>query len=119
MSYGAKKYITVENGILKCTIAGVPKKAGAKIIGRPENFKLGMVFKGVDTNKLCLWYNDDEKITIREGDHKLRIKSNIAMLPVDYLLSLSDDYATCLQIEGLNPIFSFKENHENMNEEYI
>lgn len=119
MSYGAKKYITVENGILKCTIAGVPKKAGAKIIGRPENFKLGMVFKGVDTNKLCLWYNDDEKITIREGDHKLRIKSNIAMLPVDYLLSLSDDYATCLQIEGLNPIFSFKENHENMNEEYV
>ena len=119
MSYGAKKYITIEDGKLKCTIAGVPKKAGAKIIGTPDNFKLGMVFKGTETNKLCLWYNDDEGITIREGEHKLRVKSNIAMLPVDYILGISDDYATCLQIEGLNPVYSFSENDKNMNEEYI
>lgn len=119
MSYGAKKYITIERGELKCTIAGVPKKAGAKIIGSADNFKLGMVFKGTETNKLCLWYNDDEGITIREGSHQLRIKSNIAMLPVDYILGISDDYASCLSIEGLNPVYNFEVANPNMNEEYI
>lgn len=119
MSYGAKKYITIENGVLKCTIAGVPKKAGAKIIGKPENFKLGMVFKGIETNKLCLWYNDDEGIEIRERSHRLKIRSNIAMLPVDYILGISDDYATCLFIEGINPVYGFTETNPGMNEEYI
>lgn len=119
MTYGAKKYITVEDGKLRCTIAGVPKKAGSKIIGSPDNFKLGMVFKGTETNKMCLWYNDDEQLTIAQGDHRLRVKSNIAMLPVDYILGISDDYRTCLQIEGLNPVYNFNVVNTNMNEEYI
>lgn len=119
MTYGAKKYITVEDGAVHCTIAGVPKKAGSKIIGSPDNFKLGMVFKGSETNKMCLWYNDDEGITIRDGEHELRIKSNIAMLPVDYILGISNDYTTCLQIEGLNPIYHYTQDQINMNEEYI
>ena len=118
-TFGAKKYITIEEGQLKCTIAGVPKKAGSRIIKDAESFRLGMVFKGSETNKLCLWYNDDEGITISDSRHELRIRSNIAMLPVDYLLSLSEDYTTCLQIEGLNPVYSYDVLHTNMNEEYI
>ena len=118
-TFGAKKYITVENGHVKCTIAGVPKKAGSRIIKDADSFQLGMVFKGSETNKMCLWYNDDEGITITEGRHQLRIRSNIAMLPVDYILGISDDYSTCLRIEGLNPVYSFKEYNTNMNEEYI
>ena len=118
-TFGAKKYITIEHGQLRCTIAGVPKKAGSRIIKDADSFKLGMVFKGAETNKMCLWYNDDEGITIHEGSCSLRIRSNIAMLPVDYLLSLSDDYTTCLQIEGLNPVYNFTTVNTNMNEEYI
>lgn len=120
MSYGAKKYITVEDGELKCTIAGVPKAAGARIIGTPDNFKLGMVFRGADTNKLCLWYNDDEGLIVHdELGRPVRIYSNVALLPVNYILSLSDDYSLCLQIEGINELYSFKDNDKNVIEEFI
>lgn len=118
-TFGAKKYITIEAGELKCTIAGVPKKEGAKLIKDPEDFYIGKVFKGRDTNKLCLWYNDDENIIFSDGEHSIKVKSNIAMLPVDYILGLSNDYRTCLQVEGINPVYSYKEANYNMNEEYI
>ena len=119
-SFGAKKYVTVtEKDGLICTIAGVPKKAGSKIIKNINNFKLGMVFKGVDTNKLCLWYNDDEGIVLHDSGHYLRVKSNIAMLPCDYLLGIGLDYRTCLHVEGVNDLFSFVINDINMNEEDI
>lgn len=119
-SFGAKKYITVEDGELKCTIAGVPKAAGASIIGSPDNFELGMVFRGRDTNKLCLWYNDDEGLTVHDQEGRpIRIYSNVAMLPVNYILSLSDDYSLCLQIEGINELYSFKDNDKNVVEEFI
>ena len=68
---------------------------------------------------MCLWYNDDEGITIKEGCHQLRIKSNIAMLPVDYILGIGNDYLNCLQIEGINPVYSFSEADKNTVEEYI
>ena len=113
------KYIHVIDGKLYCTVAGVPKEAGARIIGSPENFKLGMVFPGRETNKLCLWYNDDEGVTIRAEGHSLRVRSNIAMQPVSYVLGLSDDYRTLLQIEGINSLFSFKPNDKNVVEEVI
>lgn len=119
-TFGAKKYCTVtEKEGLVCTIAGVPKKEGSKLIKTLDDFKLDMVFPGSKTNKMCLWYNDDEGITIRDGRHSLRVKSNIAMLPVDYLLGLGYDYKLCLQIEGINPIYDFTQNDTNMNEEYI
>lgn len=121
MTYGAKKYITVEPGNkLTCTIAGVPKAAGSRIIGSWENFKLGMVFEGHETNKLCLWYNEDENIILHdEKGREIPIHYNIAMLPVNYILSLSSDYTMCLQMEGINELFSFKEAQPNQNEEYI
>ena len=118
-SFGAKKYIQVIDGELSCTVAGVPKKEGAKIIGSPDNFKLGLVFPGRETNKLCLWYNDDEGAVIRAEGHSLRVRSNIAMLPVSYVLGLSDDYRTLLQIEGINSLFSFSPNDKNVVEEVI
>lgn len=118
-SYGAKKYITIEEGQLHCTIAGVPKKAGARIIGSAEEFKLGMVFKGTETGKMCLWYNDDDHITLTDRGRRFSVKSNIAMLPVDYLLGLSDDYRLCLQMEGINALYSFREAQPNQNEEDI
>jgi hypothetical protein len=117
-TYGAKKYITVENGKLTCTIAGVPKKAGSKLIGSPENFQLGFNFKGKDTGKNCLWYNPAPGFKLHdEQGREIEIYSNVAMLPCDYLLSLSQDYRECLSIEG-NFHWNFKEAHKNtINEE--
>lgn len=117
-TFGAKKYITVEDGKLTCTIAGVPKKAGSKLIGSPENFQLGFNFKGKDTGKNCLWYNPDPGITLHdEQGRPIEIHANVAMLPCDYLLSLSQDYEECLSIEG-NFHWQFKEADKNtINEE--
>lgn len=120
-TFGAKKYITVEDGKLTCTIAGVPKKAGSRIIGSPENFQLGMNFKGKDTGKQCLWYNPDPGRYLHdEQGREIEIHSNIAMLPCDYLLSMGSDYMECLSVEG-NFHWKFKEGDRNIinEEDYI
>ena len=116
--WGAKKYVTVENGKLTCTVAGVPKKAGSKIIGKIENFNLGLNFKGKDTGKNCLWYNPDPKRMLHdEQGREIEIHGNVAMLPCDYLLSISQDYQECLSIEG-NFHWLFKDGDKNtINEE--
>lgn len=117
-TYGAKKYITVEDGKLTCTIAGVPKKAGSKIIGSPENFQLGMVFKGEETHKNCLWYNPPPGYYLHdEQGREIEVHYNVAMLPCDYLLSISRDYMECLSIEG-NYHWKFRDGDKNtINEE--
>ena len=108
-TFGAKKYITVENDKLTCTIAGVPKRGGARIIGKPERFRLGLNFEGSKTGKNCLWYNEDPGFFLHDKRGRpIEIHNNIAMLPCDYLLSLSRDYTECLSIEG-NFHWNFKE----------
>ena len=108
-SFGAKKYITVEDGKLACTIAGVPKKAGSVLIGTPERFQLGFNFKGADTGKNCLWYNPPLGYDLHDSEGRtIPIHYNVAMLPCDYLLSMSSDYTECLSIEG-NFHWQFKE----------
>lgn len=121
-TWGAKKYATIEtDGVLRSTIAGVPKKAGAQIIGNDlNNFHLGMTFRGADTNKLCLWYIDNEGLTLHdEAGRPITVLSNVAMLPVDYYLSLSADYSLCLMMEGVIGEYEYKEAHPNQEEEYI
>ena len=117
-TYGAKKYITVEDGKLTCTIAGVPKKAGSALIGSPENFQLGFNFRGRDTGKNCLWYNEPLGYDLHdEQGRPIHVYYNVAMLPCDYLLSLSGDYTECLSVEG-NFHWKFKEADKNViNEE--
>lgn len=115
--FGAKKYATVQDGKLTCTIAGVPKKAGSRLIGTLDNFQLGFNFRGADTGKNCLWYNPDPGITLHDNGMPIEIHDNVAMLPCDYLLSLSQDYEECLSVEG-NFHWSFKEADKNtINEE--
>lgn len=118
-TFGAKKYITIIEGKIQCTIAGVPKKAGSSLIKSADDFRLGMVFRGADTGKMCLWYNENEGITLTDKGRPIPVYSNVALLPVDYLLGISSDYRLCLQIEGINGLFDFKEANVNQNEEYI
>ena len=116
--WGAKKYATVENGKLTCTVAGVPKKAGSRIIGSLDNFKIGLNFKGKDTGKNCLWYNPPPAFRLHDQEgREIEVHYNVAMLPCDYLLSIGRDYQECLSIEG-NFHWKFKDGDKNtINEE--
>lgn len=113
-TWGSKKYITIENGVLKCTVAGVPKKKGAEVIGTPDNFKLGLNFPGTVTGKKCLWYNEAPRFKLHDEQGRvIDVRSNVAMLPCDYLLGISSDYEQCLHIEG-NFNWKFREGDKNI-----
>ena len=134
-SWGAKKYVTITPSGFEATVAGVPKfvykrsedgtlekqKTAEALLKSIDNFELGFVFAGRDTNKLCLWYNDNEGRILHDEDGRpITVLSNVAMLPVDYILGLSDDYTLCLQIEGINTRYSFKQaNDNNQIEDFI
>lgn len=97
---GAKKYAVEKNGKLEITIAGVPKKAGAQLMGRLENFRIGYKFetRGTDSNELRqnwkkqLTYNDDFNETFLIDGNCLHIRSNVALLRTTYVLSITDEY---------------------------
>lgn len=119
MTYGSKKYATVEDGKLTLTLAGVPKKAGGWLLGDIHNFKLGFNFKGSETGKQCLWYNPDPHMVLHDEEgREIEIHSNAAMLPCDYLLSMGKDYLECLSVEG-NFHWNFKDTNKTsiINEE--
>ena len=108
-TFGAKKYVTVENGKLTCTIAGVPKKTGAKVIGSIDKFKLGLNFTGTATGKLTIWYNPDEGVTVHDDQGRpIRIRANAAMLPCNYLLGISEDFRSCLWYENVTSRWDYE-----------
>lgn len=100
---GAKKYCVVENGKLECTIAGVPKKMGAKMLGSIDNFKIGFTFIVHDNDtienrqawKKILYYNDDCFSTKVDG-RETEIFPGIAMERTTYVLSITEEYAELL-----------------------
>ena len=108
-TFGAKKYVTVEDGELHCTIAGVPKKTGAKVIRKIENFKIGLNFRGVDTGKLTIWYNPDDGIVLHDQKGRpIRVYANAAMLPCNYLLGISEDFRSCLWYENVSSRWDYE-----------
>ena len=109
-TFGAKKYVTVENGKLTCTIAGVPKKTGAKVIGSIERFKLGLCFYGSETGKMTIWYNPDDGIVLHDDQGRpIRVRANAAMLPCNYLLGISEDYRSALWYENVTSRWDYVE----------
>lgn len=108
-TFGAKKYVTVEEGELRCTIAGVPKKTGAKVIGSIDNFELGLNFPGSETGKLTIWYNPDEGVVLHDDlGRPIRVYANAAMLPCNYLLGISEDFRTCLWYENVTSRWDYE-----------
>jgi hypothetical protein len=98
---GAKKYAyDDENDQLHITIAGVPKKLGAKLLGKIENFKVGMHFMvGADGTledrqawKKRLLYNDTDNFDLTIDGNILHIGTYIAMERTSYELSITDEY---------------------------
>lgn len=114
ITLGAKKYAYesddkqedgfIKKNVLHITIAGVPKKIGAKLLGKLENFKEGFVFSiGKDGSledrqswKKRLLYNDTEKFNIICDGHSLYIDTYIAMERTPYELSISEEYKNIL-----------------------
>lgn len=108
---GAKKYAVEKNGELEITIAGVPKKAGAQLMGSLDNFRIGYRFEVKDTDsvklrqdwKKTLTYNDDfNELFIVDGK-ELHIQSNVAILRTTYELNITDEYQEL--ISNLNTVY--------------
>lgn len=99
---GAKKYAYVhEDGTFGITIAGVPKKAGAREMEKIENFNVGFIFR--DTGKLESVYNDCDYGTYYPDDspeHRIEIRSNIVLRESTYEIGLSAEYMYILASVG-------------------
>lgn len=101
VTLGAKKYAqTDSDGRLYITVAGVPKKIGARILGRIENFRPGFNFTVSDGAALedrqnwkkLLTYRDDLNEDITIDGHEIHLSSCIAMERTTYQLEISDEY---------------------------
>lgn len=99
---GAKKYAyTRQDGTFKITIAGVPKKAGAREMGTIKNFNVGFVFR--NSGKLESVYNDSDYGTYYPDDsseHRIEIRSNIVLRESTYEIGLSLEYMYLLASVG-------------------
>ena len=98
---GAKKYAYVEKegeGV-HCTIAGVNKSKGGSELdahGGITAFEEGFVFR--DAGGTQAIYNDDPDIDALDIDgHKLPITSNVAIIPSEYTLGITGEYARILK----------------------
>lgn len=87
VSMGAKRYACRDavTGELKITVAGVPKKTGAKCLHDDiNNFKKGLVFDGVTTGKLEHKHIYVDNIYIDKWGNETG--DSIDLSPCDYLL---------------------------------
>lgn len=114
VTLGAKKYAYEDdNNQLHITIAGVPKKLGAKLLGKLENFKCGMHFMvGADGTledrqawKKRLLYNDTDNFDLSIDGHNLHIGTYIAMERTSYELSITDEYGELISSLKNNEIY--------------
>lgn len=100
---GAKRYCgrCKADGELHITVAGVPKKNGAKCLKNDiNNFTTGFIFDGATTGKLTHYYNYVPSIYIDKDGNETA--DSIDLQPCDYLLdavSVNWDY---LDTEEIN-----------------
>lgn len=88
ITFGCKRYAKrdAETGELKITVAGVPKKTGAKCLkNNINNFKDGFIFKGDITGKKTHHYLHVDKIYTDENGNLTG--DSIDLSPCDYDLS--------------------------------
>lgn len=82
---GAKRYaVRQQDDSIKITVAGVPKKAGARCLESLEDFREGFIFPGVETGKKTLTYIYSD---IHIDDNGNECADSIDMTPADYTLS--------------------------------
>lgn len=90
---GAKRYCgrCVDDGELHLTVAGVPKKPGAKCLNDDINkFTPGFIFSGLKTEKKTHVYYNVEDIYIDENGNETG--DSISLIPCDYELDSTEVY---------------------------
>lgn len=99
ITQGAKKYAVEQNGKIKITIAGVPKK-GAKALKTLDDFRDDLIFQYEDTGKNILMYVDAQdsfELTDYKGKKSVvRDRSGCCLLPTTYVLGKSEEYANLI-----------------------
>lgn len=103
ITQGAKKYAVMENGKIKITVAGVPKR-GAKALKSLEDFKDDFEFKSSDTNKQTLIYIDEQQknnmIDYEGNIYVNEDKTGCCLIPCSYILGKAIDYANLITDES-------------------
>ena len=100
---GAKKYVYREYDanknkyVVKSTIAGVSKKAGAKFFNEVgvDGFKIGETIK--DSGHLTAYYNDDDIHTITVNGATFTTASNVALIDGNYTIGVTTEYLDLLE----------------------
>lgn len=96
ITQGAKKYAVKDEGEIKITVAGVPKK-GSKALTTLEDFKDDLVFRYEDTGKNLLFYVDYELPSLMTdylgNTYEVTDKSGCCLCPTTYVLGKSLEYA--------------------------
>lgn len=105
ITQGAKKYATEDfKGNIKITVAGVPKKKGAKCIEKIEDFRDNLVFKSSITGKQTLIYLDEQQENMLidyQGNAYLNTdKTGCCLIPCSYELGKALDYANLISDES-------------------
>lgn len=104
ITQGAKKYAVKQDGKIKITVAGVPKKSGAKCLERLEDFKDDLVFKSSITGKQTLIYLDeqvpDDLVDYQGNSYHNTDKTGCCLIPCSYVLGKAFDYANLISDES-------------------
>ena len=105
ITQGAKKYAIEDfKGNIKITVAGVPKKKGAKCLQKIEDFKDDLVFKSSLTNKQTLIYLDEQvpnDLVDYQGNKYINTdKTGCSLIPCSYVLGKALEYANLISDES-------------------
>ena len=104
ITQGAKKYAVKQDGKIKITVAGVPKKTGAKCLSSLEEFRDDLVFKSSITGKQTLIYLDEQQqnelIDYQGNKYTNTDKTGCCLVPCSYVLGKAFDYANLLTDES-------------------
>ena len=105
ITQGATKYATESfDGKIKITVAGVPKKDGAKCLNKIEDFRDNLVFKSSLTHKQTLIYLDDQQeneLIDYQGNKWINTdKTGCCLIPCSYELGKAFDYANLISDES-------------------
>lgn len=96
ITQGAKKYAVKEEGKIKITVAGVPKK-GSHALSNLNDFRDNFVFDYKDTGKnLLIYVENQQPFILKDYKNKESIvkdKSGCSLIPTTYVLGKALDYA--------------------------
>lgn len=100
---GAKRYVIEQDGEIECTIAGLPKSAGAKKIKKLSDFDNNTLWTTKESEKVCCYYNDNQpermEWTGRDGEiYYSDDKYGVCLKPVTFDLSMSEEFVAFLNL---------------------